>query len=548
MAKKIIFQDEARQKLLVGVNKLADAVRITLGPKGRNGVLEKKFGGPMITNDGVTIAKEIELADAEENMGAQLVKEVATKTNDVAGDGTTTATILAAALLKEGSRYMEAGINPVLMKKGMDKGLARVVEYLNEVSKEVNTKEEIAQVATVSAQDEEVGEVIADLMEVVGHEGVITVEESQTFGISKEVVEGMQFDNGFISPYMITDPQRMEAAYENVKILITDKKISTIKTILPLLESIAQGGSKELVIICEDLDGDALATLVVNKLRGSFNVLAVKAPGFGERRKEMLRDIAALTGAKVISEEIGMSLDSATIADLGEARKVVSTKDETVIVDGKGDKAAVDARIVEIKAGLENTKSDFDREKLAERLAKLSGGVGIIKVGAATEVEMKEKKMRIEDALNATKAAVQGGIVAGGGAALLHAAKVLDSVEVKNEDEGVGLRLVQQILSIPVWQIAENAGKNGEEIVAGVTSKGDTIAYNVLNDQFEDMFEAGIIDPKIVTESALRNAVSVSGTVLMTGVLVTDLPEQKECCSSGAADAAAAMGGMAGMM
>ncbi len=550
MAKNITFQDEARQKLLKGVNHLADAVRITMGPKGRNGLLEKKFGGPIITNDGVTIAKEIDLVDSEENMGAQLVKEVATKTNDVAGDGTTTATVLAAALLDEGIRNIVAGVNPVFLKRGMDKALGKVVAKLEEVTKPVKTKEEIAQVASVSAQDEEIGEVIAELMEAVGHEGVITVEESQTFGISKEIVEGMQFDNGFISPYMITDPLRMEASYDNVKILITDKKIGSIKTILPLLEAIAESGSKELVILCEDMDGDALATLVVNKLRGSFNVLAVKAPGFGERRKEMLKDIAALTGGKVISEEIGMSLDAATMADLGEARKVVATKDETVIVDGKGAKADVEARINEIKVGLDNSSSDFDTEKLAERLAKLSGGVGIIKVGAATEVEMKEKKTRIEDALNATKAAVQGGIVAGGGAALLHAAAELEGFKGSNEDEALGGRLVMDILTIPVWQIAENAGKNGEEIVAGVRGKGQTFGYDVLQDEFVDMFDAGVVDPKIVTVSALQNAVSVAGTVLTTGVLVTEIPEEKSCCGGGgdAAAAAAAMGGMPGMM
>jgi chaperonin GroEL len=549
MAKNIVYQDDARKKLLSGVGQLADAVRITMGPKGRNGLLEKKFGGPVITNDGVTIAKEIDLKDAEEDMGAQLVKEVATKTNDVAGDGTTTATVLAAALLEEGVKNMAAGANPVLLKRGMDKALAKVIKYLDEVAKQVKTKEEIAQVATVSAQDEEVGEVIADLMEAVGHEGVITVEESQTFGISKELVEGMQFDNGFISPYMITDPSRMEASYENVKLLITDKKISSIKEILPLLEAIAEGGSKELVILCEDMDGDALATLVVNKLRGSFNVLAVKAPGFGDRRKEMLRDIAALTGGKVISEEIGMSLGGATMADLGEARKVVSTTDNTVIVDGKGDKADVDARIAELKVNLDNSSSDFDKEKLAERLAKLTGGVGIIKVGAATEIEMKEKKMRIEDALNATKAAVQGGIVAGGGAALLHAAKVLDGFKGSGADEELGGKLVREILSIPVWQIAENAGKNGEEIIAGVSGKGETVGYDVLTEEFVDMFKAGIIDPRIVTESALQNAVSVAGTVLTTGVIVTEIPEENSGGSGGgdAAAAAAAMGGMGGM-
>lgn len=551
MAKNIVYQDDARKKLLSGVNQLADAVRITMGPKGRNGLLEKKFGGPVITNDGVTIAKEIDLQDSEENMGAQLVKEVATKTNDVAGDGTTTATVLAAALLEEGVKNMAAGANPVLLKRGMDKAMRKVVDHLGDVAKQVKTKEEIAQVATVSAQDEEVGAVIADLMEAVGSEGVITVEESQTFGISKEVVEGMQFDNGYLSPYMITDPARMDASYENVKILITDKKISSIKEILPLLEGLAQSGQKDLVIICEDMDGDALATLIVNKLKGTFNVLAVKAPGFGDRRKEMLKDIAALTGGKVISSDIGMSLESATSADLGEARKVVSTKDDTVIVDGKGDTKDVDARVAEIKVNLDNAKSDFDKEKLAERLAKLSGGVGIIKVGAATEIEMKEKKMRIEDALNATKAAVQGGIVAGGGAALLHAAKVLDGFKGSNPDEAVGAKLVKDILSIPVWQIAENAGKNGEEIVAGLTGKGETHGYDVLQDDFVDMFKAGVIDPKIVTESALQNAVSVAGTVLTTGVVVTDIVEQKDCsCGTGgdAAAAAAAMGGMPGMM
>jgi chaperonin GroEL len=548
MAKNITFQDDARKKLLSGVNQLADAVRITMGPKGRNGLLEKKFGGPVITNDGVTIAKEIDLKDSEENMGAQLVKEVATKTNDVAGDGTTTATVLAAALLDEGVRNMASGANPVLLKRGMDKALAKLIARLGEMSRPVQTKEEIAQVATVSAQDEEVGDVIADLMEKVGHEGVITVEESQTFGISKEVVEGMQFDNGYISPYMITDPSRMEAAYENVKILVTDKKISSIKEILPLLEALAESGNKNLVVVCEDMDGDALATLVVNKLRGTFNVLGVKAPGFGDRRKEMLRDIAVLTGARVVSAELGMTLEGATVADLGEARKVVSSKDETVVVDGKGDSAAVAARVDEIKVALDQSKSDFDTEKLAERLAKLSGGVGVIKVGAATEIEMKEKKMRIEDALNATKAAVQGGIVAGGGAALLHAAKVLEDFE-GGVDEKVGAQLVREILTIPVWQIAENAGKNGEEIVAGVRGQAETFGYDVLTDTYVDMFEAGIVDPRIVTESALQNAVSVAGTVLTTGVVVTDLPEPKSSCGAGGADgAAAAMGGMPGMM
>ncbi len=540
MAKKITFHDEARQKLLSGVNQLADAVRITMGPKGRNVLLEKKFGGPLITNDGVTIAKEIDLKDPEENMGAQLVKEVSTKTNDVAGDGTTTATVLAAALLEEGIRNIVAGANPVLLKRGMDKALTKVLEELRKMARPVNSKAEIAQVATVSAQDPEVGEVIAELMEKVGHEGVITVEESQTFGIAKEVVEGMQFDNGYISPYMITDPARMEAAYENVYILVTDKKISSIKELLPLLESMVQSGKKELVILCEDLDGDALTNLVLNKIRGTLGILAIKAPGFGERRKEMLKDIAALTGATVISEELGMKLDQATLADLGRARKVIATKDHTVIVDGQGSPEAVKTRVAEIKAALDNSKSDFDKEKLAERLAKLSGGVGIIKVGAATEVEMKEKKMRIEDALNATKAAVSGGIVAGGGAALLHAARALEAFQGSNEDEAVGGKLVRSVLFAPIKQIAENAGKNGDVIVQKVleTSSGSN-GYDALDDEYVDMFEKGIVDPVIVVESALQNAVSVAGTVLTTGASVTDIPEDKT---------APEMGGMPGGM
>lgn len=541
MAKKIIFNDEARQKLLSGVNQLADAVKITMGPKGRNVLLEKKFGGPLITNDGVTIAKEVELKDPEENMGAQLVKEVSTRTNDVAGDGTTTATVLASALLEEGMRYVVTGTNPILLKRGMDQALAKVVEELNRIAKPVNTQGEIAQVATVSAQDAEVGEVIAELMEKVGHEGVITVEESQTFGISKEVVEGMQFDNGYISPYMITDPQRMEASFENAQLLVTDKKIGNIKDILPLLEELAQAGRKDLVILCEDLDGDALTTLVLNKLRGVLNVLAVKAPGFGDRRKEMLKDICALTGASFISDELGRKFPEITTADLGHARKIVATKDSTVIVDGKGDPAAVDARIAEIKAALDYTKSDFDKEKLAERLAKLSGGVGIIKVGAATEVEMKEKKMRIEDALNATKGAVQGGIVAGGGSALLHASKVLESLQAGSDDEKAGIRLVMSVLSKPIRQIAENAGQNGEVIVHQVTQGDAQYGYDALKGEFVDMFSAGIVDPRIVVESALVNAVSVAGTVLTTGAVITDLPEEKS--SGGMPD----MGGM-GMM
>lgn len=542
MSKKINFSDDARQALLRGVHKLNDAVRITMGPKGRNVVLEKKYGGPMITNDGVTIAKEIELKDPEENMGAQLVREVATKTNDVAGDGTTTATVLAAALLEEGIRYIVSGVNPIMLKRGIDKAVIKVVEKLDEMSKEVKSKEEVEQVATISAQDSEVGAVIAALMDKVGHEGVITVEESQTFGIDKEVVEGMQFDNGYISPYMITDTSRMEAVYQDAKILITDKKISSIKDILPLLEQLVEtGGKKELVIIAEDVDGDALQTIVLNRLRGTFNILAVKAPAFGERRKAMLKDIAALTGATVISDELGLKLESATMKDLGEARKIIAEKDKTVIVEGKGDKAGVDARINEIKVELDKTKSDFDKEKLAERLAKLSGGVGIIKVGAATEVELKEKKMRIEDALNATKAAVKEGIVAGGGSALLHAVSALNDFK-GDSDEMLGAKLVSAILSKPLWQIAENAGKKGDVVVSNVLlqSKGHEWGYDAVTDQIVDMFEAGIVDPKMVTRSALQNAASVAGIVLTTGATVSDIPEEKP--------ASPAMPDMGGMM
>jgi chaperonin GroEL len=528
MAKKITFQDEARQALLSGVRQLADVVRITMGPKGRNVVLEKSYGGALITNDGVTIAKEIDLKDPQENLGAQLVKEVSTKTNDVAGDGTTTATVLAAALLEEGIRNIVAGANPVLLKRGMDKALSVVVEKLEHMSRPVQTRMEIAQVATVSAQDAEVGEVIAELMEAVGQEGVITVEESQTFGISKEVVEGMQFDNGYISPYMITDPSRMEAVYENVHILVTDQKVGSIKAILPTIELLINAGTKDLVVICEDMDGDALTNVVVNKLRGTLNVLAIKAPGFGDRRKEMLKDIAALTGGTVVSKELGMKLEETTLEHLGRARKIVSNKDLTVIVDGEGNQADVDARVAEIKVALDQTKSDFDKEKLAERLAKLTGGVGIIKVGAATEVEMKEKKMRIEDALNATKAAVTEGVVAGGGSALLHASKILKEAVGDNDDETVGIRLVMSVLTMPLHQIAENAGQNGQVVVSEVMKSDDPhYGYDAMMNEYVNMLQKGIIDPMMVTRSALVNAVSVAGTVLTTGAAVTLIPEEK---------------------
>jgi chaperonin GroEL len=540
MAKNITFGDEARNTLLSGVHQLADTVRITMGPKGRNVLLEKKFGGPLVTNDGVTIAKEIDLEDPEENLGAQLVKEVSTRTNEVAGDGTTTATVLAAALLEEGIRNIVAGANPVILKKGMDKALTGVIEYLRSSAKPVQTRDEVAQVASISAQDPEVGQVIAELMETVGHEGVITVEESQTFGITKEVVEGMQFDNGYVSPYMINETARMEAAYDNVAILITDKKLSNFKDILQLLEAIAQAGRKELVIIADDIDGDALTNMVVNKLRGAFSILAIKAPGFGEMKKAMLQDIAVLTGGTLISDVFGKGLDSVTMEDLGQARRVVATADHTTIIDGAGDQRNIDIRVDEIKAALNQSKTGFDQDKLAERLAKLTGGVGVIKVGAATEVEMKEKKMRIEDALNATKSAVVGGIVAGGGSALLGAIDVLKDYKGDNDDETVGIRLVASVLSVPLRQIAENAGQQGEVIVSQVLQSGK--GYDALNNSFVDMFEAGIVDPRIVTESALQNAVSVVGTVLTTGAMVTEIPSENGDEGSGMP------AGMAGMM
>lgn len=539
MAKQISFGDDARTALLKGVRQLSDAVRITMGPKGRNVLIEKKFGGPLVTNDGVTIAKEIDLEDAQENLGAQLVKEVSTRTNEVAGDGTTTATVLAAALLEEGVRNIVAGANPVLLKRGMDKALSAVIEHLRSTARPVQSREEVAQVASISAQDEEVGQVIAELMETVGHEGVITVEESQTFGITKEVVEGMQFNNGYLSHYMVTDSARMEAIYENVSILITDKKLSSFKDILPLLEGIAQSGQKELVIIADDVDGDALTNIVVNKLRGAFSILAIKAPGLGDQRKAMLQDIAVLTGGSVISDELGKGLDQITMEDLGRARKVVSTAKLTTIVDGQGNQANIDRRVDEIKAQLDQTETGFQRDKLAERLAKLTGGVGIIKVGAASEVEMKEKKMRIEDALNATKAAVVGGIVAGGGTALLSATQILKDLTGKNEAETVGIRLVASVLSVPVRQIAENAGQQGEVIVSQVLQSGR--GYDALHNEFVDMFEAGIVDPRIVVESALQNAVSVAGTVLTTGAMVTEIKSENE-------DHGGLPAGMAGMM
>ncbi len=541
MAKQILFDEEARRALGKGVDALANAVKVTLGPKGRNVVLDKKFGAPTITNDGVTIARDIELEDPFENMGAQLVREVATKTNDIAGDGTTTATLLAQAMIHEGMRNVAAGANPMVLKKGIETAVKTLVEEIKSVSKSVNSKSEIAQVATISSADEEIGHYIADAMEKVGKEGVITVEESKGMETSLSVVEGMQFDRGYISPYMVTDTDKMEAVMDNPYILITDKKISSINEILPILEQVVKMG-KELVIIAEDLDGEALATIVVNKLRGTFKALAVKAPGFGDRRKAMLEDIAILTGGQVISEEVGRKLDSVTIEDLGRARQVHSSKENTTIVDGMGDKDAIASRVEMIKKQIADTTSDFDKEKLQERLAKLSGGVAVIEIGAATEVEMKDKKYRVEDALNATRAAVEEGIVAGGGTTFIDILPALDKLEAEG-DVKTGINIVRRAIEEPVRQIASNAGQEGSVVVAEVKKAGIGVGYDAAKDEYVNMIEAGIVDPAKVTRSALQNAASIAAMVLTTETLVADKPAPE-----GAAPAAPAMGGMPGMM
>lgn len=541
MAKQILFNEEARRALGKGVDALADAVKVTLGPKGRNVVLDKKFGAPTITNDGVTIARDIELEDPFENMGAQLVREVATKTNDIAGDGTTTATLLAQAMIHEGMRNVAAGANPMGLKKGIETAVKTLVDEIKSVSKSVNSKSEIAQVATISSADAEIGNYIADAMEKVGKEGVITVEESKGMETSLSVVEGMQFDRGYISPYMVTDTDKMEAVMNDPYILITDKKISSINEILPILEQVVKMG-KELVVIAEDLDGEALATIVVNKLRGTFKALAVKAPGFGDRRKAMLEDIAILTGGQVISEEVGRKLDSVTIEDLGRARQVHSSKENTTIVDGMGDKEAIAARVEMIKKQIADTTSDFDKEKLQERLAKLSGGVAVIEIGAATEVEMKDKKYRVEDALNATRAAVEEGIVAGGGTTFVDILPALDKLEAEG-DVKTGINIVRRAIEEPVRQIANNAGLEGSVVVAEVKKAGVGIGYDAANDKYVNMIEAGIVDPAKVTRSALQNAASIAAMVLTTETLVADKPAPE-----GAAPAAPAMGGMPGMM
>lgn len=542
MAKQILFNEEARRSLERGVNALADAVKVTLGPKGRNVVLEKKFGAPTITNDGVTIARDIELEDPFENMGAQLVKEVSIKTNDVAGDGTTTATVLAQAMINEGMRNVAAGANPMVLKKGIKKAVDVLVDELKNVSQKVETKAAKAQVASISAADDEIGNLIADAMEKVGDDGVITVEESKTMETHLETVEGMQFDRGYISPYMATDADKMEAVLSNPYIFITDRKITMIADIMPVLEKVVQNGG-ELLIIAEDVEGEALATLVVNKLRGTFKAVAVKAPGFGDRRKAMLQDIATLTGATVISEEVGRKLDSATIADLGRAGQVRVTKEMTTIVDGFGDKDAIAARVAQIRAQIPETTSDFDKEKLQERLAKLAGGVAVIKVGAATEVELKDKKLRIEDALNATRAAVAEGIVAGGGTALLQVQASLANIEATG-DEKTGVEIVKRAIEEPVRQIAYNAGLEGAVIVDTIKRSEKGYGFNALTEEYVDMIAAGIVDPTKVTRSALQNAASIAAMVLTTESIVADKPAKE-----GAMPAMPPMGGgMPGMM
>lgn len=539
MAKEIKFSEDARHAMLRGVDALANAVKVTLGPKGRNVVLEKKFGSPLITNDGVTIAKEIELENAFENMGAQLVKEVATKTNDVAGDGTTTATVLAQALIREGLKNVTAGASPIGLRKGIDKAVRAAVEELKKISKTIEGKQSIAQVAAISAADEEVGELIAEAMEKVGKDGVITVEESRGFATELEVVEGMQFDRGYVSPYMITDTDKMEAVLENPYILITDKKISSTQEILPILEKIVQQ-SRPLLIIAEDIEGEAQAMLIVNKLRGTFSAVAVKAPGFGDRREAMLQDIAALTGGQVITEKLGLDLKSTTIEQLGNARQVIVTKENTTIVDGSGDKADIDARVNQIRAQLEETTSEFDKEKLQERLAKLAGGVAVIKVGAATETELKERKLRIEDALNATRAAVEEGIVSGGGVALVNVYNAVAAVEATG-DEKTGVNIVLRALEEPVRTIAANAGEEGSVIVDRLKKEKVGIGYNAATGEWVNMIEAGIVDPAKVTRSALQHAASVAGLFLTTEAVIADKPEPEK-------PAAPDMGGMGGMM
>ena len=558
MAKQIIYNEQARAALRRGIDKVAEAVKVSLGPKGRDVILDKGYGAPTITNDGVTIAKEIDLEDKFENMGADLVKEVATKTNDVAGDGTTTATVLAQALVEEGIKNIAAGNDPIAIKSGIQKAVLAAKAALEAMKKPVSSEDEIAQVATISAQDEEVGKIIAQAVKKVHKKyGIITVEESQTFGVTSEVVEGMQFDRGYVSPYMITNADRMEAIYEDAYILITDKKVSALSDILPLLEKVAQSGKKEIVIIADEVEGEALTTFVINKLRGTFNVLAVKGPGFGDRRKEMLADIAVLTGGRVISEDLGLKLESAKLEDLGQARKVIATKDNTTIVEGKGDRKAIEDRVAQINKELDMSTSDFDKEKLQERLAKMSGGVAVIKVGAATETEMKQKKFKIEDAVNATKAAVAEGIIPGGGVALIKIATVLSRDQKADiiDAEKVGWNIVRKSLEAPLRQIAANCGIHDIALILNaVKNPSDMIGYDFTKAKLDDpeagkvdMLKAGIIDPVKVTRTALENAASVASTLLTTEALITDLPE-KEKGSGGMPGGMGGMGGMGGGM
>jgi len=546
MAKILKFDDDARRSLEAGVNRLADAVKVTIGPKGRNVVLDKKFGAPTITNDGVSIAREIELEDPFENMGAQLVKEVATKTNDIAGDGTTTATVLAQALVREGLRNVAAGANPVGVKRGIEAAVTAAVDSIAEQAKEIDEKAEIAQVAAISAADPKIGEVIADAIDKVGKDGVVTVEESNTFGIELDFTEGMQFDKGYLSPYFVTDAERQEAVLENPYVLFVNGKIGSVQDLVPVLEKVMQSG-KPLLIIAEDVEGEALATLVVNKIRGTFNSVAVKAPGFGERRKAMLQDMAILTGGQVIAEEVGLKLDNTTLDLLGQARKIVVTKDDTTIIEGAGSGEDVAGRVAQIKAEIDNTDSDWDREKLQERLAKLSGGVAVVKVGAATEVELKEKKHRIEDALSATRAAIEEGVVAGGGTALVRAkAAVASAVEALDGDERTGAGIVLRSLDAPARLIADNAGLEGAVVVQQLERETGSVGLNAATGEFEDLLKAGVIDPAKVTRAALQNAASIASLLLTTECLVADKPE--EAAAGGGMPDMGGMGGMGGMM
>jgi chaperonin GroEL len=549
MAKQLLFSDEARRSLIKGVDTLAKAVVTTLGPKGRNVALDRKFGSPTITHDGVTVAKEIELEDPFENMGAQLLKEAATKTNDIAGDGTTTSTVLAHSIVTGGMRNLAAGANPMLLKLGILAAAEAVGKEISETAIDVETHEDIANVASISAQDRTIGELIADVMDKVGKDGVITVEESKGLEFETEYVEGMQFDRGYLSPYFITDPESMESAIEDAYVLIHDKKISAAQDIVPILEKLVQIGKRELVIVAEDIDGEALATLVLNKLRGMLNVLAIKAPGFGDRRKAMLQDIAVLTGGTVVTEEMGRKLDSVTMEDLGRAEKIISTKDDTTIVGGSGDVAAIKGRIDQIRVEIDKSTSDYDREKLQERLAKLSGGVAIIRVGAATETELKEKKHRVEDALSATRAAVEDGIVPGGGVALINAMHVLDNLKMDYPDAQIGVNVVRDALEVPMRKISSNAGKEGSVVIETVRrqqaeKKDNKIGYNVLTEEYGDMVKAGVIDPAKVTRGALENAASIAAMILTTEALITDIPEPESAMPPGGGMG----GGMGGMM